>query len=67
MRRALVLVIIAVLAAACGKKQAPAAAKPPATDVKPEDADKAPDGDDSEASPRKTDSDPCEGGEGTNP
>jgi PBP1b-binding outer membrane lipoprotein LpoB len=64
MRSTLVLVLLAVLATACGKKQAPAAAKSPAPDVKTEDADKGGGMPDSEASPRKTDSDPCEGGEG---
>lgn len=62
MRRALVILIIATLAAACGKKQAPAAPKAPTEGEKSEsDADGA--APDTDAAPRSTTSDPCEGGE----
>ena len=64
MRRTLVLIIIAMLAAACGKKQPPTAAKSPA----PEETKdvKSPDGD-AESMPNKAGSDPCEGGEAKKP
>jgi hypothetical protein len=64
MRQTLLLLISAMLAAGCGKKPAPASAKPPPAeenkDAKPGEgaADE-----DSEAMPRSTSSDPCEGGE----
>jgi hypothetical protein len=62
MRSALVILIIATLAGACGKKQAPAAPKAPTEGEKSEDkgTGEAPDTD---AAPRPTESDPCEGGE----
>lgn len=62
MRKALVILIIATLAAACGKKQAPAAPKAPTESEAPGDKGNgaAPDTD---AAPRSTTSDPCEGGE----
>jgi hypothetical protein len=68
MRRALVLIIIAVLAAACGKKQPPASPAQP-TDEKAKDADPATDGaakdgEGAGATPSAAPpSDPCEGGE----
>lgn len=62
MRRALVLIVVAVLAAACSKKQT--APKSPAPDpqesAKPTgDADGSP----PEAAPRMRNDDPCQGGE----
>jgi hypothetical protein len=65
MRRALVLIFIAVLAAACGKKQPPASPAQP-TDEKAQDAEPAADGaaKEGEAAPNAAPpSDPCEGGE----
>jgi hypothetical protein len=62
MRRTLIVLLVAVLAAACAKKQSPAA-KSPAPD-QAQDADKATGGaPDTEATPRSTSADPCEGGE----
>jgi hypothetical protein len=62
MRRALVLITIAMLAAACGKKQAPTGVQSPA----PEETKDVKSGEgegDAESMPRTTNSDPCEGGE----
>ena len=69
MRRALVLIVVAVLAAACGKKAAPTGVKSPAPD--PQEPGKATgdadgSGMESAPAPTKTTTDPCEGGE-TNP
>ncbi len=63
MRNALVLVILAALAGACGKKQPPAAPKPPAE--QPGDADKAgdPPAGETETTPTMRKEDPCTGGE----
>jgi PBP1b-binding outer membrane lipoprotein LpoB len=65
MRRALVLIVVAVLAAACSKKQA-AAPKSPTPD--PQESAKPTgdtDGAAPEASPRMRNDDPCQGGEST--
>jgi hypothetical protein len=64
MQRLAILVILAALTAACGKKQAPAGPKPPAAETKDEakpgegEGGAAPD-----SAPAKRMADPCEGGE----
>ena len=66
MRRTIVLVLIAALAAACAKKHAPASAKSPAPDLQesPKATGAADEADKDSASPPP---DPCEGGETTKP
>lgn len=62
MRRVLVILIIATLAGACGKKQAPTAPKAP-TEGEPAGDKGTGATPDTDAAPRPTESDPCEGGE----
>lgn len=62
MQRLAILLILAALAAACGKKQTPAAPKAP-TETKDE-AKPAGDGSGTESTPTMRRTDPCEGGEG---
>lgn len=61
MQRLAILVILAALTAACGKKQPPAAPKAP-TETK--DEAKPGDGSGTESTPTMRRTDPCEGGEG---
>lgn len=65
MRGALFLFVIAMLAAGCARKAAPApaSARPPAEEKKDGAPGDAADDADADASPRSTSSDPCEGGE----
>jgi hypothetical protein len=62
MRKALVLVIMAVLAAACGKKQPPASPQP-TTPGESKGADEAGEEKESDSAPTMRKSDPDEGGE----
>lgn len=64
MYRALILVtLMAALAGACGKKQAPMAPKAPAADSKDESGKATEGAPDKDMAPAKRGSDPCEGGE----
>jgi hypothetical protein len=62
MQRALILIVIAALAGACGKKQTTAAPKTPATDSKETGTGTAPPPA-PETTPTQRSADPCEGGE----
>jgi len=61
MQRALILIVIAALAGACGKKQTTAAPKTPAPESKETGDGAAPPA--PETTPTQRSADPCEGGE----
>jgi hypothetical protein len=65
MHKALILILVAVLAGACAKKSTAPAAQTPGNTTQTNDADKATGGapDSKDSAPAPVSTDPCEGGE----